>query len=111
MSEQLRVLLLRDLKPVKGIPFGRQYLYHLVEQGKFPPPFKLGDQQNAWFEHEIDDWLIERAKKRGPTPATKARADHARAQKKPDTKRKRKKVPAEEVTVPRGRIRERGLWR
>jgi prophage regulatory protein len=71
--QQLRVLLQRDLKPVKGISLSRSRIHELVKKKEFPAPFKLGEGWNAWFEHEIDEWLLERAKSRGfvATDATK----------------------------------------
>lgn len=52
-----------DLK-AKGIPFTRQHLHRLIRTGCFPPPLKLGVGTNRWIEHEIDQWLTERAAER-----------------------------------------------
>ncbi|MGE5384959.1 MAG: helix-turn-helix transcriptional regulator [Betaproteobacteria bacterium] len=32
-------------------------LYRLIQQGKFPAPYKLSERLSAWNEAEIDDWL------------------------------------------------------
>jgi predicted DNA-binding transcriptional regulator AlpA len=71
--QQLRVLLQRDLGPIKGITLSRSRIHELVKKNLFPSPFKLGEGWNAWFEHEIDEYLLERAKSRGfvATKATK----------------------------------------
>lgn len=63
----LRMLLRRDLKERKGIPWSRQHLARLIEEGKFPPPDgKTGDaptSPNFWFETTVDRWLKARARK------------------------------------------------
>ena len=30
---------------------------------EFPKPVQLGDNSVAWFEDEVDDWLLQRAKR------------------------------------------------
>jgi prophage regulatory protein len=52
----MKMLSLSDLRG-KGIRFSRQHIHRLVKQGKFPPPVKLGENTNAWPEHEIDAHL------------------------------------------------------
>jgi predicted DNA-binding transcriptional regulator AlpA len=59
-----RVLVFRDLKLRKGIPYSRPTIDEMVEAGRFPTPFWLSERRKAWFEHEIDDWLAERASMR-----------------------------------------------
>ena len=46
-----------DLKAEKGIRFTRQHIHRLVKLKRFPAPFKLGKQTNAWIETEIDKFL------------------------------------------------------
>lgn len=56
-----------DLK-AKGIPFTRQHLHRLIKGGRFPAPLKLGEGTNRWLEHEIDQWLVDRAMERRSAP-------------------------------------------
>jgi prophage regulatory protein len=53
-----------DLKIKKGIPFSRQHIHRLVTEGKFPPPVKVGENTNAWLEHEVDAYLEGRIRAR-----------------------------------------------
>lgn len=41
----------------------RSQIYRLIEQGAFPEGFLIARNTRAWFEHEIDAWLLERARK------------------------------------------------
>ena len=34
----MRLLIFRELKTVKGIPYSRQHVYRLVKLGRFPRP-------------------------------------------------------------------------
>jgi prophage regulatory protein len=52
----MKVLVFRDLRD-RGIPWSRQHIHRLVKAGKFPAPFKLGENTNAWFENVIDQHL------------------------------------------------------
>jgi prophage regulatory protein len=36
-------------------------IYGMVKAGRFPPPFRLGPNSSAWWEHEVDAWLEARA--------------------------------------------------
>lgn len=56
-----------DLK-AKGIPFTRQHLHRLIKGGRFPAPLKLGEGTNRWLEHEVDQWLVDRAMERRSAP-------------------------------------------
>ena len=60
----VRVLGFHDLKPEKNIPWTRNHIYRLVRLGKFPRPFKLGDNTNAWDEDTIDEWIANKIKER-----------------------------------------------
>lgn len=35
--------------------------YRLMERGEFPRGFLVTPAKRAWFEHEIDAWLLQRA--------------------------------------------------
>ena len=55
MSEKgPRFLRYPDLKAQKGIPFSRQYLYAMVQQGRFPRPIYLSEMTKGWLEHEVE---------------------------------------------------------
>jgi prophage regulatory protein len=63
-----KLLSFAELKPVKGIPYSRQWVSQLVKQGKFPAPVKLGvgsaQAAIAWFDDEIDGYLNHLARER-----------------------------------------------
>jgi hypothetical protein len=67
MARTLRMLVRRDLRERKGIPYSRQHIARLIAEGKFPPPDgKTADSENApnwWWETTIDAYLRERARK------------------------------------------------
>jgi predicted DNA-binding transcriptional regulator AlpA len=56
----MRVILFKDLHPVKGIQYGMNQLDRLMAAGKFPKSFFLSERKQAWDEAEIDAWLKER---------------------------------------------------
>jgi prophage regulatory protein len=51
---------------------GRDSIYRLGHEGKFPKPVKLSERASGWLEDEIDAWLEKRA------------AERDRAQQRPD---------------------------
>jgi prophage regulatory protein len=61
---QCRILRFLELKPLKSIPFSRQYVATLVADGRFPKPVYLGEQTKGWLETELDDWLAARIAER-----------------------------------------------
>jgi prophage regulatory protein len=65
MNSPKRALRYPQLKTEKGVPFTRQYLGRLEKADKFPHHIRLGGNTVAWLEHEIDQWLDERARSRG----------------------------------------------
>jgi predicted DNA-binding transcriptional regulator AlpA len=55
----MRLLVFRELKTVKGIPYSRQHVYRLAKVGRFPRPFKPNGGSsgiNAWDEAVIDQY-------------------------------------------------------
>ena len=64
MARTLRMLVRGDLHRVKGIPYSRQHIARLIDEGKFPPPDgKTSDSPTApnfWWETTIDRWLKDR---------------------------------------------------
>jgi prophage regulatory protein len=59
-----RILRYPELKPLKGIPFSRQYISVLMSTGRFPKAVYLGLMTRGWVEHEIDSWLAARVAER-----------------------------------------------
>ena len=53
---QQRILSYQDLKD-KGIKFSRQWILHLIKEGKFPRSVKLGQASVGFVEAEVDDWI------------------------------------------------------
>lgn len=56
-----RLLTFDRLKPEKGVPYSRQHIYVLVEQGDFPKPIRLSPRRIAWRDSDIEKWIEERA--------------------------------------------------
>lgn len=50
-----QVMNLNDILTLLGI--SKSTLYRLIEAGKFPAPFKLGERLNAWRVETIETWL------------------------------------------------------
>ena len=55
----------------------RSQIYREIEQGTFPEGFLIARNSRAWFEHEIDHWLMERAR-RNPARAMPEQLKHVR---------------------------------
>lgn len=47
------------------IGLGRDTVYRLVREGKFPKPIKLSARASGWYEHEVVAWGQQRAALRG----------------------------------------------
>src|SRR5262249_35999729 len=45
----------------KGIHYHPNYLRRLWQRGDFPRPFKPSPHRLAWWEHDVDAWLLEKA--------------------------------------------------
>jgi predicted DNA-binding transcriptional regulator AlpA len=71
-NENKRVLTWPQLRTEKGIPWTRQRVWQLEKANQFPRRFWLGGNTIAWWEHEVDAWLEERAKSRNATSASEA---------------------------------------
>lgn len=73
MADDERVLITYDDILKKGWPLSRMHTHRLIQQGKFPKPFKAydGGRRNMWLEADIDAYLKSRARadKPKPTPA------------------------------------------
>lgn len=59
--------------------------YRLMDAGEFPRGFLVTPAKRAWFEHEIDAWLLQRAK----AGAVKGRAPVRKEQEPQQPKRPR----------------------
>jgi predicted DNA-binding transcriptional regulator AlpA len=55
----MRVLIYRELKSRKGIPYTRVHLRRLMAADKFPKCFNLGENTIVWDEEEIDRHLAD----------------------------------------------------
>ncbi len=50
-----RFLKLEEVKRRVGL--GRSMIYHLIRQGKFPPPYKISAFASRWSDREIVAWV------------------------------------------------------
>ncbi len=55
----LKVLRRRDVQARTGLPCSS--LYALMADGAFPHPIQLSANRVGWLEHEIQDWIAQRA--------------------------------------------------
>ncbi|SMG09869.1 helix-turn-helix transcriptional regulator [Paraburkholderia susongensis] len=55
-------------KLTSKVDLGRSTIYRLIAEGKFPKPFQILPNRNAWIESDIDEWLAAKAGK--PLPDT-----------------------------------------
>jgi prophage regulatory protein len=39
----------------------KTHIYRLIQQGKFPPSYKLSERVSVWDESAIDAWLGEKS--------------------------------------------------
>ncbi len=65
-TKSIRVLTWEDL-PAKGITYCRKWIRRMMKEKTFPQSFKLGNgcyARNHWYEHEVDQWIANRAKER-----------------------------------------------
>jgi prophage regulatory protein len=71
----MRLLVFKELKTIKGIPYSRQHIYRLIKDGRFPKPFKPNGGPsgvNAWDESCIDQYQEDCKKRAMPgTPGDK----------------------------------------
>lgn len=51
------------------IGLGQSTIYRMIAEGRFPKPFLIAPNRNAWIEEDIDVWLAEKA---GKIPAASA---------------------------------------
>lgn len=58
-AQALRILRMRELQERTGV--SKSFIYQLIGQDRFPKSVRLGERSVGWFEHEINDWLANRA--------------------------------------------------
>lgn len=58
-NSSLHILRLPDLE--RKIGLRKSQIYGLMAAGQFPPAIKLTARVSGWLEHEIDNWLLNRA--------------------------------------------------
>lgn len=61
----MRAITISEL--VNKVSLGRSTIYRLIDEGKFPKPFQLVPNRNAWIEEDIDRWLAEKSGRALPT--------------------------------------------
>jgi len=49
--------LIRMREVLNRTGFCRAWIYHLIEQGRFPESVKIGERSIAFIESEIDEWI------------------------------------------------------
>jgi prophage regulatory protein len=57
-----RVLRLPAVEEKVGLK--RDSIYRGIREGWFPRHIKLSERASGWFEHELDEWLEQRAGRR-----------------------------------------------
>lgn len=63
MSEETKVRRARLIRlPVvmDWTGLGRDSVYRLGKQGRFPKPYKIGQRASAWLESDVLRWIEER---------------------------------------------------
>jgi prophage regulatory protein len=59
LSSALRAIKRKQVEERTGST--RSTLYRWIANGTFPRPIRLGSRSVAWLEHEVGDWLAQRA--------------------------------------------------
>lgn len=68
-SGPLRVLSKAETGERTG--YSPMHLTRLEKAGRFPARVRIGAQRVGWLEHEVDQWIRDRAHDRGPLPVPK----------------------------------------
>ncbi|MDL0433672.1 AlpA family transcriptional regulator [Marinobacter sp. TBZ242] len=58
----MRLIKLAKVMNVTGL--SRSTIYKYISGGCFPKPVSLGIRNVAWVESEVEDWILEKIKKR-----------------------------------------------
>lgn len=43
----------------RRVGLGKSMIYRLIQEGKFPPPYKISPLASRWSEREIAAWINE----------------------------------------------------
>lgn len=62
MTTQVRVI--RKPELFKKVGLSDATIWRLERAGKFPKRLQLGGNSTGWLEHEVDQWLSEKAEAR-----------------------------------------------
>ena len=54
-NEPERFLKLDEVKRRVGL--GKSMIYRLIQEGKFPPPYKISPFASRWSDHEVAGWI------------------------------------------------------
>lgn len=54
-AEGDRLIRIDEVKRRAGL--GKTMIYRLIQQGRFPPPYKLSPFVARWSEHEVVGWI------------------------------------------------------
>jgi prophage regulatory protein len=41
----------------RRVGLGKSMIYHLIQEGKFPPPYKVSSTASCWSDREINAWI------------------------------------------------------
>lgn len=61
----MQVLLDRNALKARGITYSNAHLIRLEKVGKFPQRVPISAGRVLWLQHEIDEWIEEKAAARG----------------------------------------------
>ncbi|MDN3560869.1 helix-turn-helix transcriptional regulator [Vreelandella neptunia] len=56
--------LIRRPEVLKRCAFSSTTLHRLIHANDFPSPVQLSERSVAWVENEVDEWIVERIKRR-----------------------------------------------
>ena len=60
LEEDKMVAVLRKKEVSSRAGLGETQIKTLVRENKFPTPVQLGPNSVGWYEHEVDEWLLDR---------------------------------------------------
>ena len=57
-QERLNLRFLTERDVSDRTTLARATIWRKVKDGSFPAPVKISDNRVAWYEHEINDWML-----------------------------------------------------